>query len=314
MYALSKDRAKAKIVGHGGHRGHLKREAIPPMHRRFTSLAARVLVACLPALGLVMAVGAGTASASRTPASARAAALAVLEHLKIGEDGTNHLVGQSVGGAPKHVTSQNWSGYADIKTSGKYSKVTGSWTEPEGTCTSTRSMAVFWVGIDGYNNGTVEQDGTIVECNGGKASYFSWWEMFPTNAIQVVGKSVQPGDHISASVSRSGTRYTLKVTDSTTPADSFTTTKTCSASNCLDSSAEWIAEAPSGSPGVFPLTNFGTWTLTGATVKVGTKAGTISKFPDSEITMTDISNKVEAQPDALNAQGSQFKVTWKRST
>jgi Peptidase A4 family len=138
--------------------------------------------------------------------------------------------------------------------------------------------------------------------------------MFPTNAIQVVGQSVQPGDHISASVTRSGTSYTLNVTDSTTPADSFTTTQTCSASNCVDSSAEWIAEAPSGSSGLFPLTNFGTWTLTSATVKAGTKSGTISKFPDSEITMTDGSNKVKAQPGALNAQGNQFKVTWKRST
>ena len=59
---------------------------------------------------------------------------------------------------------------------------------------------MFWVGIDGFTSGSVEQDGTLIECSGGRAFYFTWWEMFPTNSIQVVGSSVRPGDAISASV------------------------------------------------------------------------------------------------------------------
>jgi len=210
------------------------------MHRRFRSFTARALVACVPALGLAMAVGAGTASAARTPVNARAAAArAALEHLRIGQHAVMHQVGRAVlvKGAPTQVQSTNWSGYADTATTSTYSKVTGSWTEPKATCTSKTSLAAFWVGIDGYSSGTVEQDGTLIECVGGKASYFTWWEMYPSNAIQVVGSSVKPGDKIAASVVRTGTSYALKVTDSTTPANSFTTTQTCAAATCVDSSA-----------------------------------------------------------------------------
>jgi hypothetical protein len=283
------------------------------MHRRFTSFVAHVLVACVPVLGLVMAVGAGTASAAHSPVNARAAALAALKHLKIGQHATNQpLPGHSVRVKGATVSS-NWAGYADTKTSGTYSKVTGSWTEPKGTCGSGQSLAAFWTGIDGFNSNTVEQDGTLIQCAGGTATYFSWWEMFPTNNIQAVSTAVRPGDHITSSVTRSGTKYTLTLTDSTHPAASFSTTQTCGAA-CVDSSAEWIAEAPSNSSGVLPLTNFGTWTLAGATVKAGSKSGTIKTFPNQKITLENGSGQVKAQTGALNSAGNQFKVTFKRST
>jgi hypothetical protein len=284
------------------------------MHRRFPSFVAHVLVACVPVLGLVMAVGAGTASASHKPVNARAAALAALEHLKIGEHATNHpFPGHSVR-VKGAAMSTNWSGYVDTKTSSTYSKVTGSWTQPRGTCGSATSLAAFWTGIDGNTSSTVEQDGTVIQCFRGQVSYFSWWEMFPTNSIQVVGNSVRPGDHITSSVTRSGTKYTLKLTDSTHPANSFSTTQSCAATKCVDSSAEWIAEAPSNGSQILPLTNFGTWTASGATVTAGTKSGTISSFPHTEIIMVNGSGQVKAQPGSLNSAGNQFTVTWKRST
>jgi hypothetical protein len=288
------------------------------MRRRFPSFAARALLACVPALGLVMAVGAGSASAARTPANARAtAAREALEHLLVGNHALNQRVGHaaSVKGLVK-VSSTNWGGYADTATTSTYTKVTGSWTEPKATCGSATSLAAFWVGIDGYSSTSVEQEGTIIECVGGTASYFSWWEMYPSNAVQIVGTTVKPGDHISASTIRTGTSYKLTVTDSTTPANSFSTTQTCAATTCVDSSTEWIAEAPSGSTGLFPLAKFGTWTLKAATVTNGTKKGTIKTFPDSQITMVSATapHPVKALPGALNTTGNSFKVTWKRAT
>jgi hypothetical protein len=263
-----------------------------------------------------MFAGAGAASAAQAPVNARAAAVAALKHLMIGEHGTDHVLsGQSVKikGAPTKVKSTNWSGYADTG-SNTYSTITGSWTEPKATCTSTTSLAAFWVGIDGYSSDSVEQDGTLIECISGTPSYFTWWEMYPSNDIQVVGETLKPGDKISASVVKTGTKYALKVTDSTTPANSFSTTQTCSATKCVDSSAEWIAEAPSGSSGVYPLSNFGSWTLSSATVKGGSKSGTISSFTDDEITMVDSGGATEAKPGALNGSGNSFKVTWKKSS
>jgi hypothetical protein len=274
-------------------------------------------VACVPALGLALAFGpaAGASTSSASPsAQAAAAARTALQHLTIGQHGTDHRVLRQGESASKikaltQVQSGNWSGYAD--TGSGFSTVTGKWTEPSATCSATESLAAFWVGIDGYSSDSVEQDGTLIECYGGAAYYYTWWEMYPSNAIQVVGSTLRAGDSITASVVRSGSSYTLKVTDSSRSGDSFSTTQSCS---CANSSAEWIAEAPSGSSGVEPLSHFSTFSLSSATVATTSKSGTISSFTDDEITMVDSSGNVEAQPGALNSSGNAFSVTWKRST
>ena len=277
------------------------------------------LAAVVPALGLLVGLGslgaaAGASTHPASPAAAQAAALAKAElrQLVIGLHGTNHIVSPPVHHVSglTNVQSSNWSGYAD--TGSGFSKVAGSWTEPAAACSSrTESLAAFWVGIDGYSSSSVEQDGTLIECYQRHAYQYTWWEMYPANAIQVVGSALAAGDSITASVTRSGTSYTLSVTDSTHTANSFSTTQTCS--NCANSSAEWIAEAPSGSSGVYPLAPFGSWTDSGSTVTAGT-SGVISSFTDDEITMTDSSGAVKAQPGALNGSGNGFAVTWERAS
>jgi hypothetical protein len=284
------------------------------MHRRPHRLLGRALVVCVPVLGLALAIGpaAGASTAGASP-GARAAARTALQHITVGWHNAFRRVSGSASGIRglSQVQSTNWSGYAD--TGSGFSTVTGSWTEPTATCSSrTTSLAAFWVGIDGYSSSSVEQDGTLVECYRGTAYYYTWWEMYPTNAIQVVSSSLRAGDAISASVVRSGSSYTLKVTDSTHSANSFTTTQTCS--SCANSSAEWIAEAPSGSSGVEPLSNFHSWTESGATVKAGSTSGVISSFTDDEITMIDSSGLTKALPGALNSSGNGFSVTWERSS
>lgn len=278
------------------------------MHRRPPRLITYVIAACAPVLGLAVAMAPSTsaaASSSSASAHALAAARAAIRHLSVGDHATDHAVGGHA--RLSQVQSTNWSGYADTSTT--FSSATGNWTEPSVTCSRrSEQLAAFWVGIDGYSSNSVEQDGTLAECYFGRAYYYSWWEMYPTNDIQVVGSSVAPGDSISASVVRSGSSYTLKVTDSTHSANSFTTTQSCS--SCANSSAEWIAEAPSSSSGVLPLADFHTWTESGATVN----SGVISSFTDDEITMVDSSGRVKAQPGPLNGSGNGFSVTWERST
>jgi hypothetical protein len=295
------------------------------MHRPRPSLLVRFLTVSVPALGLLVALApaagastaahAGTAAAASSgPASRRAAVAArqAIKHLSIGQHAADHRVSSPslrIKGLSQ-VQSTNWSGYADNGSG--FSTVTGSWTEPSVSCTSQTSLAAFWVGIDGYSSSSVEQDGTLAECYRSAAYYYTWWEMYPTNAIQVVGQTLRAGDRITASVVRSGTSYTLKVTDSTRSADSFSTTQSCS--GCANSSAEWIAEAPSGSSGVYPLSDFHSWTESGATVKEGSTSGVISSFTDDELTMINSSGAVKALPGSLNGSGNGFGVTWERSS
>ena len=282
------------------------------MRVRLHSFRSRALLACVPATAMVLMGTAATASASHTPANPRAEVRTALEHLLAHWHPTNHAVHEFVLQGPrlKQVTSGNWSGYADDNSTGKtYASLSGTWKEPTVTnCSTTGPVkaVVFWVGIDGFSSSTVEQGGTGALCGQGTPlTHFSWWEMYPTNSIQVVGSTVKPGDSISASVVRTGTSYKISVTDSTTAGNSFSTTQTCT--TCANTSAEWIAEAPSGSSGELPLPHFGSWTLTNATVTAGTTRGTISSFPDDAITMEITSPDNDVKPGALNSTGNKFK-------
>jgi len=287
--------------------------------RRFLLYAITALV---PALGLLTATVGGasartiTAHAATPSAATQAAVLAreAITKLSIGHHPLNSRVPVSsprkINGLTQ-VQSTNWGGYADTGTS--YSAVSAKWTEPSATCSSrTTQLAAFWVGIDGYSSSSVEQDGTIIECYLGTAYQYTWWEMYPTNAIQVVGQTAASGDAITATVTRSGTSYKLTVTDATHTADSFTTTQTCS--SCANTSAEWIAEAPSGSSGIYPLADFHSWTASSATVTEGTTSGVISSFTDDELTMINSSGATKALPGALNGSGNGFSVTWERAS
>jgi hypothetical protein len=217
-----------------------------------------------------------------------------LQHMSIGPAG--------------NVTSTNWSGYAATSAGGTYSQVSSKWKEPSVKCTQTESIAVFWVGIDGYTSGSVEQDGSLAYCLQGVATYYTWWEMYPTNAVQIVGMTVQPGDKITSSVVRSGSSYTLKVIDATHSANSFTMNESCG--SCANSSAEWIAERPSGGSGLYPLPDFGKISFSKDDATSNTASGSISQFPNDAITMINSSNQTLASVGNLKKQGKKFVDTW----
>jgi hypothetical protein len=218
------------------------------------------------------------------------------------------------GGAIRHLTaphtdvsgsrnassqSTNWSGYA--ATGRTFTSVASSWTEPTGTCTSGSAYSSFWVGLDGYNSSSVEQTGTDVDCSGSTAHYYAWYEMYPNPSYQI-NHTVRPGDHISASVTYSGTNsYTLKLADST---QGWTYTTTKSLSGAPRSSAEVITEAPSSNQGVLPLADFGKVNYTGSTAN----GSTLSSFNPTSIIMVSASGKQEDSTSALS--GGSFSNTW----
>jgi peptidase A4-like protein len=286
--------------------------------RQFTGLLPRSLAAIGLTFGLAVAlapaVGAAPAGQVRATPSEQAALIArtAIKRLAIGRQAIDQPAGRrspAISGLTQ-VQSTNWSGYADTGTG--FTQVSGDWAEPTVTCGPSTTLAAFWIGIDGYSSDSVEQAGTLIECYGGTAYQYTWWEMYPANAIQIVGETVASGDAIVALINRKGTSYTLKITDTTHPANSFSTTQSCT--SCANTSAEWIAEAPSGSTGIEPLAHFGTWKLTAADVAAGGSVGVITTFPDDEITMVDSSGNVMAQPSALNGAGTSFTDTWKRSS
>ncbi|MGO9967583.1 MAG: G1 family glutamic endopeptidase [Bryobacteraceae bacterium] len=225
------------------------------------------------------------------------------------------------------ITSENWSGYA--VTGPNITDVKGSWIVPAVTCSAapasprSRNQAqqaqysAFWVGIDGYSSSTVEQVGTDSDCEGGKPDYYAWFEFYPHPSYSVNNFPVKPGDLISAEVSYNGSTklFTVTLADETSGKSFSTSTSVPSAAR---SSAEWIAEAPSGGSGVLSLADFSTvdfgqnYTSLGNTcdATVNGTAGAIGSFGTNQaITMVSVSGADEAVPSAL-ANGTSFVISW----
>src|SRR2546421_11318272 len=209
--------------------------------------------------------------------------------------------------------STNWSGYAVTGASGSVSDAKGSWTVPaiQGTCPSTNQYSSFWVGIDGFSSGTVEQTGTDSDCQNGVPTYYAWFEFFPHPLFLINGLTITPGDHMTAEANFNG-RFTVTITDTSTGVSFSTSARVRSAQR---SSAEWIAEAPSSSGGILPLADFGTVSYSSCTATVNGTPGTIGSFGSSVqvITMVSNSGAVKAQPSSLSSSGDSFSVTWKSS-
>jgi hypothetical protein len=149
----------------------------------------------------------------------------------------------------------------------------------------------------------VEQTGTEADCSSGRAVYSSWYEMYPAYPVNY-SNPVSAGDHFTSTITRSGTKYTLTLTD-TTKGWTKTTTKT--QSGLSNASAEVIAEAPSSSSGVLPLSNFGTASFTNATAN----GQAIGNYAPDKIDMASGST-TKATTSSLSG-GENFSVTYHHS-
>ena len=214
--------------------------------------------------------------------------------------------------------STNWSGYAVTGSSFTSSKA--SWVVPTVTCSKTpNTYAAFWTGLDGWTSDTVEQTGTDSDCDGTTPSYYAWYEFYPNPSYLISSVKVAPGDKMSASVTYSGSEFTITITNETT-GKSYS--KSAKVSGAKRSSAEWIAEAPccTNSGGILPLSDFGTvdfgqdhTDVTSTNYATDSSVtGPISDFGTDVYESVMVSSKGadEAVPSGLSTDGSSFTVKW----
>ena len=277
------------------------------------AMAGAVTFTSVTATTVASPARAGHAPSARFLSEAKTALVHYLRH--------NHpqamLVHAGHAHAIKGVTASgsfNWSGYADkSSTHQAFTKVSGNWTTPSVTCNAEDQITSEWVGLDGFNSSTVEQLGTISWCFQHTTTYFTWYEMFPTGTVEV-GTALKPGDKIAASVTRSGTKYALKLTDSTTADNNINVTKTCALNTCLDTSAEWISERPSFSIGVVPQAHYNAFKITNGSQTHGGHTGTIGAGPGvNAITMVDATDTYNLNTVSVLTGGNTFSTTWKNS-
>jgi hypothetical protein len=255
---------------------------------------------CIALAGLALAGGALAASA---PAAAASHPARPTIHLvRPAMHGTAPMA--AFGRSANAAKSQNWSGYAAHAKA--YNKISASWVEPTAHCASSRTFSSFWVGLDGFGSNSVEQTGSEVDCAGGKPKYYSWYEMFPAFPVNF-SNPVSPGDHFTGSVTFTGSGHFTLVLKDTTKGWSHTIKKTLASAK--RASAEVIAEAPSSSSGILPLTNFGTVHFSNALVD-GTAIGSAGGV---KITMVNGSGRAKDSVSALTSSKN-FSVKWLHST
>jgi peptidase A4-like protein len=285
--------------------------------------SAALLAGALTLTAGCSATVAGPARAGHAPHSARFVSAArdalarYLRHSRLQAVFTGHP--RAAGKGIAQTASFDWSGYADGGTKtkkGTFTKVSGSWVAPGVKCGAEDQLTVDWVGLDGLHSSSIEQAGTMAWCYEGAPLYFTWWEMSPTGkGLKEVGNTLQPGDRISASVARSGTTYTLKLTDSTSKSNSFRTKQTCPAATCPDTSAEWIAERPAfANVGFAPLVHYTAFQITDGSQRANGKSGTIGSYSSvSAITMVDATDAYNLNNVSALSKGDRFSTTWRNS-
>jgi Peptidase A4 family len=211
--------------------------------------------------------------------------------------------------------SYNWAGYAINAVPGTVTYVQGSWVEPKDvgkTCDSTGiNAASFWVGIDGFKDGSVEQTGTTVTCQLGVNYYYAWYEFYPLPTVVISSINLHPGDKMWASVTytKSGA-FVVTISDLTT---GQSLTKTIRDPGVQRSSAEWIAESPSFEIGEAILTNFGSVHFTDGWATVNGKTASIGGFGQKTVLINAIDfpvGPVKMSTSSLSSGGTSFTTTW----
>jgi len=190
--------------------------------------------------------------------------------------------------ATNTLYSANWAGYVDLPKSGKtFTDVGTTFYIPRlsasqksacvaaaaGTPNDT-SYAAYWAGLDGANNGTVEQEGVAQYCQGdGTTGLYAWYEMYPANPVPFFG-AVNPGDKIVVVTLYTGGKYNLYLHD-VTNGFHFNVKES---GNGKRASAEVITEDPGdGNPSVWHLADYGSAKYTNSIVKGSGVTGPLSK-------------------------------------
>lgn len=225
---------------------------------------------------------------------------------------------KAAGHAGLPTLSINWSGYA--ATSKKpFNSVQGTWKVPGIKCTGVANQWTSnWVGLDGFNTSTVEQDGTFAACGGAhhmKPYYTAWIEMFPAPSKRQFW--VKAGDTMRGSVRFAKGTFTLTISDMTS-GKSATVSAMCA--DCKRASAEWIIERPAYCNHnvtkcfIAELANFGTTEMAGSKASVaGGKAGGPAAFGSKPIFMVQPLKRGFISLDAVSAlSGANFGAEWFR--
>ncbi len=217
----------------------------------------------------------------------------------------------------ENLISSDWGGYG-VSSSVLFPQpvvtaVSASWTVPTVDTRTGEGFSAAWVGIGGQSDNTLIQVGTEHDSVGGQASYSLWYELLPNDSVTIKDTGISPGDHITASVSlidgKSNT-WLIQVSDLTT-GQGFSQSFNYNSSRLT---GEWVIERPTVNNRISNLADFGTVTFTNVSAVVANARGTVTTFPNYQISMEDRLNNQMVKISNPSRDGSSFTVTFVAST
>jgi hypothetical protein len=219
--------------------------------------------------------------------------------------------------------SSNWFGYDQgtlEQGSTLFNSITGDWTIPTATqhTAGQAEDSSDWIGIGGgcIDAGCTATDSTLIQTgteqdvdSTGAASYSAWWELVPAPSLTISNMTVEPGDHMHASLSEvvpDSNVWTITLQD-VTRGESFTQTVPYTSTHAT---AEWIEETPleiGTDAGFASLPNLSNPGWTSATVN-----GISANLKSSEqMDLIDSNSNVIGTPSAPNSTANGFdECTW----
>jgi hypothetical protein len=144
--------------------------------------------------GGALVFGGGAASASPVSGQAARPAPAVGRMLRAPGRTARAISGTTA------LQSFNWSGYAQSDANGTYKAVEDTWTVPTVTKLAGSQYSSDWVGVGGFNDGTLVQAGTEADNVGGTVKYDAWTEILPAAEVVIPGLTIKPGNKIKTTV------------------------------------------------------------------------------------------------------------------
>lgn len=214
------------------------------------------------------------------------------------------LIGTKTALADAIGKSSNWAGYISQDGSA-YTGVSGTWTVPEISYSTTLAANATWVGIGGRDTADLIQAGVYEIANSDGATYQTWYELLPDNSTPV-DLAVHPHDSISVAIlETSQDTWNIVITNNTS-GQQFAKTVTYHSSL---SSAEWIQERPLIDNSFSNLSGFTPIQFSGATVVRNGQRVSLSQAAPQIVNMVDTpTNYALAVPSAIDTAGMSFSV------
>jgi hypothetical protein len=213
----------------------------------------------------------------------------------------------------QNLVSFDWAGYSVatdlLVPQPRVSGVSGSWTVPTVSPSSSTLFSAAWIGIGGQGELTLIQVGSQHNTVGGRAEYSLWYEMLPADSVTITTVQVSPGDVISASITLANSgkqEWFVQITDVTT-GQGFSQYFLYNSSQLT---AEWIVERPTVNNQLSTLANFGSITFNNISAQIGGSAGTLTAFPNYKVVMEDRQNNVLVTVSDFTRDGSSFTANY----